>query len=236
MNGYDYAKLHAALKSAESWEELFVMLGLSSRPGGNTAQNVRRTINEFGLSSSHLNKQTGPKTAITHQSIESAIQESSSWSEVAKKLQCSHNTAKTYALKFGIDFEKITNRSAAPSVAPLTAPHGRQQLHNAAESLAAYWYEANGYEVFRPLTDGGTDLLISDGGIFSRVQVKSSVSKSNAVGISRNGHKGYLSTEVDEFFVVMADSRIYRLPFDAVGAKVSLVMSSKYDKYRVELF
>ncbi|MCX2534566.1 group I intron-associated PD-(D/E)XK endonuclease [Plesiomonas shigelloides] len=43
------------------------------------------------------------------------------------------------------------------------------------ETLAASWLQADGWEVFMPLTDHGskTDLLISDGKAFYRIQVKS---------------------------------------------------------------
>ncbi|MBO2568872.1 hypothetical protein I6M39_07620 [Shewanella algae] len=43
------------------------------------------------------------------------------------------------------------------------------------ETLAASWLQADGWEVFMPLTDHGskTDLLISDGRQFYRIQVKS---------------------------------------------------------------
>ncbi|MDI5830154.1 group I intron-associated PD-(D/E)XK endonuclease [Shewanella xiamenensis] len=57
-----------------------------------------------------------------------------------------------------------------------TAPKTAQFFKSVSyETLAASWLQADGWEVFMPLTDHGskTDLLISDGRQFYRIQVKS---------------------------------------------------------------
>ncbi|WP_026349546.1 group I intron-associated PD-(D/E)XK endonuclease [Arsukibacterium perlucidum] len=57
----------------------------------------------------------------------------------------------------------------------LPSEHQRQYQNHSFENLAASMFMADGWEVFQPFLDHGrkTDLLISDGQIFYRIQIKS---------------------------------------------------------------
>lgn len=122
------------------------------------------------------------------------------------------------------------------------------RLRHAATGIALAWFAERGCVVSLPVEPATYDLVVDHGGIFHKVQVKSSTSPRRSVGFSRTlyGHQGrstassgkavagpYMPGEVDYFFVVLSTGEKYLIPYDVIGTRTSAVLGDRYAEFRL---
>jgi hypothetical protein len=172
--------------------------------------------------------------------LRAAVLSAESWSEVIETLglQAATDVAlvKGHAARLGLDIAHLMDSAPAP------LPNGfrpdSSQLGRAGSLLAAAWFTLCGLAVSWPLEPCRYDLLVGTDGGFRRVQVKTTTVRVGAtwkvyLSKSDRGRRTYDPDEIDDFFVIAADSSSYLIPAVAVGGLHAIHLSA-YEPYRVE--
>lgn len=233
-----------ALKEAATWQELFSLLDPDDPIGPYVQRKVREYIRHEGLDTSHLAMKHTRSWGAAE--LQQAIESCSSWKEVAEKLGCGYKTAQKAATFYGIDTSGIVaSHLTRPSDPPLLdESYDPRRLRYAGEHMARAWYVLYGYSLFTPSPTSPLDLIVRrEGGEHIGVQVKT------ATGVDRRGDpkanihalrggsvrkpQAYSSEQVNEFFIITNQRSFYRIPHAALEGRISVVLSRKYDDYKV---
>jgi hypothetical protein len=134
-----------------------------------------------------------------------------------------------YSKVYGIDSSHLTDGdNQKPLKSHDVQPADVERLRYAAEHIAIAWYTMRGFEVMSHVIPGAADLVAhypNDRETF-RVQVKStsgsSFSLTRNVGVFKDSSELYSSNDVDEFFLVNKDARMFRIPIAAVEGQRTL--------------
>lgn len=195
---------------------------------------------------------TGYDESLLGDAIASAV----TWSDVARVLGRSTSglgELRRVANRLGIDYSHLEGRVGAKSVfgmppaANVTARYQRN-LADIAEAQAAAWFVECGAVVSIPMTPTTYDMVVDWGEGFQKVQVKSGtglrasryqvrLAKSkfvrNAKGDGRYTQVPYERGDLDWFFIVTADRRMYLVPWDAVEGQASINVPGVYERYEL---
>ena len=118
---------------------------------------------------------------------------------------------------------------------------------NSALGMAISYFTSQGYTVSIPLNDTQDyDLIIEKNKILQTVQVKSSgcktkngyyqVALKSCGGTKGKTYKTFKDTSVDLLFIFLADFSMYLIPSDKICNSSTITLSSKYNKYKVNLY
>jgi Holliday junction resolvase-like predicted endonuclease len=115
------------------------------------------------------------------------------------------------------------------------------------ELSAMEWLGSQGYAVYYPIGHSpDCDLVVDDGGVLQRVQVKTTSRHNNrrweVMLCTRGGNQSWSGTvklfsasRCDWLFVVVADGRRWFVPADAVAGGTGVVLGGpKYAEFEVE--
>jgi PD-(D/E)XK nuclease superfamily protein len=237
--GWTDEQLRTAVAKARSWRGVLRELGLK----GTSTVRLRIAAERLGLDCEHF---TSQRTWDDRQ-LREAITQSSTWAEVARRLNLADNGGSTkavraYAFRLGLDVTHLVR--PAPKLDDIL--HGElvqpKQIRVAATAIAMAWFMLRGWACSIPAEPCAYDLIADVAGTLKRIQVKSMTRKDrygNPTGaISHPGSRAgnplvpYAADEVDLFFIVDGDLTLYVVPFEAVAGQVTITLSA-YDAYRV---
>lgn len=237
--------LRKAVAKAHSWRGVLRLLGLSPKSGGSIAV-VRRYADRLDLDASHF---SGTRRWSDRQ-LRTAISDSRTWDEVARKLglveeRRTEYKLKGHALRTGIDIKHLQQPSQElPSVDGLRRPAELSELRTAAPAIVTSWCAMRGMPVAVPAGPQEYDLLITTGDGLQRVQVKSTTCISSNgkwhVGIGRRpysldktaGKMPYDPDALDLFVVINGAGEIYVIPTIVLAGKTAIHLSA-YEEYKV---
>jgi hypothetical protein len=236
---YSDDDLTAAVRSSRSWRGVMRELGLSATSAG-AQRSVRRHVARLGLDATHF---TGQRR-WTDGDLVVAVMSAGSWLDVADHLGLASAGGSTFTqlrahserLGLAVGHRERARRPIAE--ADFTQPPDRTHLSRSASLMAAGWFAIRGYNVSWPLEPCRYDLLVDAGVRTVRIQVKTTIAKSDGswiVRISstrRSGVAVYGPDEVDYFFVIDGDYACYLIPLAAVGGYQAIVLSC-YAAYAV---
>jgi hypothetical protein len=243
--GWTDEQLVFAVANAKSWRGVCRELGLKATSAG-MLRSVKRHVERLGLDTTHFTHQRAWSDADLRQAVNGA----STWSDVLVQLGLtdrgeSRARVKGHALRLGLD----TAHLQPPPNAPLPSEVHRlrpmlNKLRFAAESIAIAWFTFRGVPVAIPTEPRSYDFLATFAGVVNRIQVKSSTQRSCAGGyLVAVGHRPYSAEkegglvpydpdELDFFFIVSGEGRLFLIPMSVVAGKVS-IETSAYSQYRV---
>ncbi len=124
--------------------------------------------------------------------------------------------------------------------------HANTRLQgDAGMGVAIAYFSRIGVRIGIQLTDSQPDdLMIDDGGMLSRVQVRTTTvreGRSYVVGLKTvGGNKTQVITKVFDptayewLFVVCGDATAYLIPTTAISARYSIFLGRKYERFRLE--
>lgn len=230
-----------------SWRGVLHQLGLKSH-AGSVIGAVRSRAEELGLDFSHFR---GYRSWSDEQ-LRDAISGSGTWNEVIGKLDLSGNSGsirpflKSHAVRLGIDYSHLTSRSPvrskdlAETGLPDLMPQ-KNQLREAAASMAGSWFALAGCPVSVPLEPAIYDLLVELPDGIKRVQVKTTTHSTKDGWIVTVGRRPYSPMDqgpvapyelgtIDYFFIVDGDLNMYLIPAVALAGatRVSLRTYNHY--------
>lgn len=118
---------------------------------------------------------------------------------------------------------------------------------NTALGMAIAYFSSHGYTVSLPLNDTQDyDLIVEKSKYLQTVQVKSSgcknkcnnfqVALKSCGGTKGATYKTFKNTSVDLLFIFLADQSMYLIPSNKVNNFSTITLSSKYEKYRINLY
>lgn len=210
--------LAKAAMRANNWSEFYSELGFTGRPGGSSQHRIRKLIRDHEVDVAHFRVQRGPRTSWGTQELISAVASSTSWREVCGKLGSGHATVRKRCSEAGVSVAHFGPHSKRALPLPPTPSTARvsEKLRYAAEHVAVAWYTLHGFEVLVPADPCHTDLVACSGdGASIRVQVKSTTTDvfnlTRHVGTSRSASTTYGEDGIDEFFLVDANVKMYRV-------------------------
>jgi hypothetical protein len=230
-------ELRVAAAKATSWAELLRLLGY--KPSSTAVrQRLRRELGRYQISTSHF---VGQRTWSDQALIEAAAT-ARTWAELLTALGLSprsrsYDSVRAALRRMGVEHGQI---SLGPRTGPeaigieLPDPAALSNLRNAAPSIAATWFLLCGHAVATPCEGQPYDLVVELPDGLKRVQVKSTTSRDARGGwVVRIGHCPdgspkaadlicYTAEEVDSFFVVDGDLRLYLIPAAAIAGKTTL--------------
>lgn len=231
-------QLIEAVAASANWRAVMRELGLPDGSAGRI-RIVRRRADELGLDTSHF--RGGHRWSDTL--LRSAISTSHTWDEAVEHLGLSSTSdsirsfLKSHAIRLGIDYSHLTAQQPATppgSGYPRLEP-SLEYLRTAGESVAAAWFTWSGCTVSRPVEPAVYDLLceLPDG--IKRVQVKTTtfngkngwevnVGHKPHGGKGRRPHEPYEPGDIDLFFIIDGDFRMYLIPAAALAGTVKVLL------------
>jgi hypothetical protein len=239
-------RLAEAVRNSLSWTQALRLMGFAGSVKTKQRAAVAGRASLLGLDTRHLDHgRPGPRVSWTIEQLEEAVASSKSVSEVCRKLKTHHRGVNAAIKTLELKTEHF-NDHFGYAVDPFPAePIPETGLREAAESLAAGWYALRGYSVFvQASSNQSYDLVVlKDSAI--KVQVKSTncrMPRGWSINVARTGRSSdwtprpYAAGDFDELFVVTGDGRYYRLPASTAVGKNSLLLTSGYDRYLVDMF
>lgn len=230
-----------------SWRGVLHQLGLKSH-AGSVIGAVRSRANELGLDTSHFR---GYRSWSDEQ-LRDAISGSATWNEVIEKIGLSVNSGtirpflKSHAVRLGIDYDHLTSRRLSGSESRAETGLAdldprKDQLREAAASMAGSWFALAGCPVSVPLEPAIYDLLVELPDGIKRVQVKTTTRSTKDGWIVTVGRRPYSPMDqgpvapyelgtIDYFFIVDGDLNMYLIPAMALAGatRVSLRTYNHY--------
>lgn len=240
-------QLAVAVNEALSWTQALRLMGFKGSVKTKQRSHIASRARLLGLDTQHLDHgRPGPRLTWTTTQLEEAVADSSSISEVCKKLKTHHRAVNAAITALGVSTEHFTDHFGY-AVDPFPAePIPATGLREAAESLAAGWYALHGYSVFvQASSNQAYDLVVLKDDAATKVQVKSTNFRTSggwSIAIARTGRssdwtpRAYNAGDFDEMFVVTGEGSFYRLPASTAVGKTSLQLTTGYNRYRVDMF
>jgi hypothetical protein len=246
------AQLAEAIKTSANWRSVMLLLGFGGRSKSASAVRiVRRRAAELNLDWSHFRG----KRRWSDAQLKQAVPECRSWEQLLSRLGLSARSGsveshiKSHAVRLGVDTSHLnrlshTGRQPAEALAresDLKAQ--RKYLRVAAGTLAATWFALRGCAVSFPIEPTEYDLLAGTPEGIRKVQVKTTTFANKDGWMATVGHhpdthskKGQLLAydpdEIDLFFIVDGDMKMYLIPSRAIAGRVRIVLRT-YQKYVV---
>src|SRR5262245_45880318 len=180
-------QLQTAVAAQRSWRGVLRQLGLNPA-SSSMRKSLQKHAARLGLDASHF---TGNRRWSDVQLMH-ALKKASSWKEVGEYLgvtvdsPCGERThLKSHAARLGIDTSHlsdpvhVSSGSSIESNAISGFGYRPEQLRRAAPSIAMAWFALRGCNSLLPSEPEIYDLLVQAPGSLLRVQVKSTVCKTN---------------------------------------------------------
>lgn len=225
-----------AVAVSDSWRHVSRALGLQSANAA-TLRILQRRAGRLMLDTSHFRR----RRTWTDEDLCKAVQLSTTWTGVATALNLvgggkTIGAIKGHALRLRLDTAHL---QVPPPAQGNTAQYALLQLINlraAAPSIAMAWFLLRGYRPSIPVEPCEYDLVIDCGGQMQRVQVKTvsqptcrgvwEANISRSVRSSEGSQLAYDPDEIDLFFIVDGEMRIYLIPIVAVAGKVTISLKA----------
>lgn len=236
MRTYTDQELESAITGSHSWRAVLRHLGLASTSAG-AMRSVRRRADQLELDYSHFRGQRRWSDADLAQ----AVERSTSWAQVVETLGLTGGssvaTVRGHAARLHIDATHLRPAAPVPRNARAAPQPALTNLPRAGTHLAAAWFALCGAEVSWPLEPCRYDLLVWRDHAAQRVQVKTTtlrVNRSWKVRLATSGAQlvTYDPDEIDQFFIVDGDLRLYLIPVDVVGG-LKAIHLAKYEQFAV---
>lgn len=235
------AQLTDAVRASSNWRAVMRELGLNEKSAG-AIRIVRREAIRLGLDTSHFRgKRRWSDAQLRH-----AVSESRSWDEVLSALGLSSGAGmrthvRSHAIRLGLDFRQLESGPATVSPRPLQPD--LRHLREAGASVAATWFTLCGCSVLFPIEPATFDLVVHMPDGLSRVQVKTTTSRSRngwQVGVGRRPYSirkdtplvSYDPDVIDYFFIIDGDLNMYLIPSRVIAGRVGLLLRA-YKAYIV---
>lgn len=204
----------------------------------------------------------GAKRSYSDESLVAALPLSKTWTELAQRVSVGSRRASAASLRrraaeLELDashLDENNGRTPVRAEPPPAVPSDFSRFGETAEFLAAAWYTAHGYQVSLTGERCAFDLFAfaGSGQHPRRVQVKSSTRRNGAgwrvslttskydssAPAGANGKRvetRYSAQEIDEFFIVIADLSMFRIPIAATAGRAALTLPGRFAKFRVDL-
>lgn len=227
--------LAAAVSNSSSWRSVLRELGKSSS-SSSASRAARLRADTLGLDYSHfLSHHARNNYGRPRAGLNSAC----SWEKAAKSpnlgSSTKKSTLKTHAVRPGINCSHL-GAQVNCSDDPVALPH-LSRLSRSGPLLAASWFTLTGWDVSWPLEPCRYDLIVIQGKMARRVQVKTTITRAGRtwkayLSTTSGGRRPYFPDEVDDFFVIDGDLNLYLLPFQVVGGLLAVHLSA-YEAHRV---
>lgn len=188
----------------------------------------------------------------TNEQLIEAIPHCTSWSQVCEclGLRPNHSIARLRATaeELGLDVSKFYNRHKVAEFVehPFSNEGSDENLRNAGIGIATAWFLRRGYMASIPVEQAPYDLVVESDKGLQRVQIKTATGKKNGAGrqvnlgrhlydpnTGGNQHACYQLGEVDVFFIVTIDRRIYVIPLEVVLGTRLITLDKKYAAFEV---
>jgi hypothetical protein len=246
VQAYTDDELILAVKTSFSWREVYSRLGLTPTSSASTKAKIRKRIRELNVNDEHFARNHGPIPRWSEEELREAVRTSSSLREVVSKLKSSY-----HAVKYGIERYKISvdhfnlglNRNVRLENTIQHNVLDLSRLQFAAQSIAQAWFQLRSYIVTLPLQPVSYDFLAVENEIVLKVQVKSTRQLSQGsprfiVNLTCSNGRGkartYTKDEVDIFFVIASNLKMYFIPYEVVDGVRSLVLDNRYKEFEVQ--
>ena len=200
-------------------------------------RSARQHADRLGVDYSHF---TG-RRRWTDDQLTSAIQASSSWSQVATALGLSDVAGrvplKGHAARLGLEVGHLTAGPSRRDPATAMSPD-LTQLPRAGSLMAAAWFTLCGHDVSWPLEPCRYDLLVRMDGGTQRVQVKTTRVRTGStwtvwLSSTRKSRVIYDPDEIDYFFIIDGDLVRYLIPSRTVGGLHAIRLAA-YSDFRLD--
>lgn len=234
--------LSRAVAESDSWRHVSRTLGLHSA-NSTTLRILRRHAGRLMLDTSHFRR----RRTWADEDLREAVQSSTTWAGVATALNLVGGgktiaAIKGHALRLQLNTAHLQISPAAQRKAAKYAPPQLENLRAAAPSIAMAWFLLRGYRPSIPVEPCVYDLVVECDGRMQRVQVKTvsrptcrgvwEASISRSVRSSEGSQLMYDPDEIDLFFIVDGEMRMYLIPVATVAGKIVISLKA-YAVYRI---
>lgn len=236
-------QLIEAVKVSEHWRGVMRTLGIQTNSAG-VMTRIRRDVARLKLDVSHFK---GSRTWSDSELIR-AVTDARTWDEVVASLGLAtvHKSTRQHlvrhAARLGLNISHLELPPPIPAAAQPIRPEPAN-LRSAAPAMAAAWFALRGCIASFPVEPATFDLLTSMPDGVKRVQVKTTTRRSGnswlvSVGRRPNstGNRAplvpYDPDEIDLFFIVDGDLKMYLIPSRDIAGRTSILVRA-YQQYIV---
>lgn len=194
--------------------------------------------------------------SYTDDQLRSIIVDAKCWSDVMEALGKARSASAKHVqqsvFRLGLDTSHFLHKARVPKTFSFPLPPQRRCKGHAGLSVAISWFMRHDYVALLPVEPALYDLVVETAEGFRKVQVKSSGRTANrgsrrsvrltrrlydsSVSANANGTYRmvpYEAHEVDYFFVIVGDGRMFLIPFSAVQGQSSIVPEDKFQDFLV---
>jgi hypothetical protein len=234
--------LSRAVAESDSWRHVSMALGLQS-VNATSLRILQRHAGRLMLDTSHFRR----RRTWADEDLCKAVQSSTTWAGVATALNLVGGgktiaAIKGHAQRLQLNTAHLQVRSPVQGDTVQYAAPELINLRVAAPSIAMAWFLLRGYRPSLPVEPCVYDLVIDRDGQMQRVQVKTvsqptrrgdwEANIARSVRSSDGLHLAYDPDEIDSFFIIDGEMRMYLIPISAVAGRVMISLKA-YGLYRV---
>jgi hypothetical protein len=233
-----------AVNTSSSWKEVYSKLGLTETSSASTKAKIRKLARELNVDDKHFSRNYGPEAKWSEKELLEAVTSSSSLRQVVIKLKSSYQAVERGIEKYNVSVSHINRKPNVNTNIKNELSHDSinvNRLQFAAQSIAQAWFQLRGYDISLPLQPVSYDFLALKSNVL-KIQVKTTQTKTQTsqrfiVGLScsdgRKKQRQYSDKEVDVFFIITSELKMYYVPYSIVKDTKSIVLDKRYRQFEV---